>query len=97
MENYIKEIIDICRLPFNEITTDFKIIWLGNNIIYVCNYKKLLDYSQERIVLKVNKTTLEISGNDIAIKQMNKGEIVITGRLNSICLGDESVEGKGRK
>ena len=97
MENYIKEIINICRLPFNEITTDFKIIWLGNNIIYVCNYKKLLDYSQEHIMLKVNKTTLEIEGNDIAIKQMNRGEIVITGKFNSICLGDKRFERKGRE
>ena len=87
MENYINEIAEICKLPFDEVLHTFKMIWLGRNGLCVTNYKKIIDYSSEKIILKVDKDFLEIGGNSLMISQLNKGEIVIAGKINSIVLG----------
>lgn len=87
MENYIKEIIDVCKLPFGEIYNEFKVIQIGEGVIYICNYKKIIDYSPQKIVLKVKNNTLEIAGSDMFISQINKGEIIIKGCIQSCGLG----------
>ena len=91
MENYINEIIEICKLPLNEICDDFKIICVKNKIVYICNFKKILDYTHERIIVKTNKNNLTVSGENLEIKQMNKGEIVLTGEIVDISFGDKQV------
>ncbi|MBQ7351896.1 MAG: YabP/YqfC family sporulation protein [Clostridia bacterium] len=87
MENYIQELSKICKLSFDEVTKNFKIIQLGSYGVYVCNYLKLLDYSSEKIVLKIKHNILEIVGEDLLIAQINKGEIVIRGKIFSTGLG----------
>ena len=88
MENYIKEIVGICKLPFDEINKTFKVIQLGTRGIYVCNFKKIIDYTHERVVLKVVNDTLEIGGENLSISKINKGEIVIVGKIHSVGLGN---------
>ncbi|MGN0961832.1 MAG: YabP/YqfC family sporulation protein [Christensenellales bacterium] len=87
MDNYLNEICDICKLPFNEINQDFKVIQLGTKAIYVCNFKKIIDYSIGKVVLKIQKGTLEIIGNDLYISQINKSEIIIKGFIESFGVG----------
>lgn len=87
MENFISELTEVCKLPFLETFKDFKVIQLGTKGIYVSNFQKLIDYSVNKIVLKVPTNTLEISGNNLKINQMNKREIVVAGKIHSICLG----------
>lgn len=84
MDNYFNEIIGAVKLPFNEINKDTKIMLVGNKVLYVSNYIKILDYSTERIVVKVYKNILEILGQNISISQINKREMIIKGTLNVI-------------
>ena len=55
MNNYIEEICNIAKLPFNEISKDVKVLMLGNNCIYICNYIKILDYTTNHLVVKIHK------------------------------------------
>jgi len=87
MENYIKEVVEICKLPFEEIGKDYKVILIGGKAIYICNYKKIIDYSLNKVVLKITNNTLEISGDNLEINQINKGEIIISGKIYSFGLG----------
>lgn len=87
MDNLINEIIDICKLPFDEVGKKFKVVQVGENIIYISNYMKLLDYSLNKIALKVKKDILEINGENLKISLMNKKEIVINGKINSFGIG----------
>ena len=87
MDNLIQELSDIIKLPFNEINKDFKLIMLSNKMIYVSNYIKILDYSTEKLVLKVHKDFIEIKGENLFISQINKHEIIIKGTILSYCLG----------
>lgn len=88
MQNYIKEIIDICGLPFNEIMSVHKVLQIGSKIIYVANYKKILNYGDTCIDLKLNKGILRIEGEGLRIKQMDKGEIIINGNIKGVWDGD---------
>jgi sporulation protein YqfC len=87
MDNYISEIINICKLPFEEVSKDYKVVILGGKSIYVTNYKKIIDYSSNKVVLKIKNNTLEIAGDSLEINQINKGEILISGKIYSCGLG----------
>lgn len=84
MQNYIKEIIGICGLPYNEITSEYKILQIGSKAIYVSNYKKIISYGDNCISLKVKSGAIRIDGEDLKIKQMDKGEIIISGRIYGV-------------
>ena len=93
MDNFIKEISNVAKLPFNEIFKDFKLMMISNRALYVSNYIKILDYSDEKLTLKVYKNILEITGKDLYISQINKNEIIIKGIIFSCSLGGNN-EGK---
>ena len=88
MQNYIKEIIGICGLPFNEVMSLHRVLQIGKNIVYVSNYKKIISYGSQCITLKLSKGTIKIEGEDLKIKQMDKGEIIIYGKISAILDGD---------
>lgn len=87
MNNYISELTNICKLPFEDVTKNFKLIWFGVTGLYIANYKKIIDYSKQKVVLKISNNTLEVIGQELIISLINKGEILIKGSINSISLG----------
>ena len=87
MNNYISELSSICKLPMELVDKNFKLIWFGLAGLYVANYKKIIDYNSKRVVLKITNNTLEIIGRDLSISLINKGEILINGKVNSVSLG----------
>lgn len=88
MQNYIKEIMDICGLPFDEVTHLHRVLQVGSQIVYVSNYKKIISYGSQCITLKLSKGIIKIEGDDLIIKQMDKGEIIIYGKISAILDGD---------
>lgn len=89
MNNLIEELLDIVKLPFNEISNDFKLVILSNKVLNISNFLKILDYSNEKIVIKVKKTKIiAIIGENLQICQINKKELIIKGHICSIELGD---------
>ncbi len=85
MNNYFEEIINICKMPLKEITDELKIIQIGNRALYISNFKKLLEYGGEKITLKTKTGNFVIEGNDLFIRQANKGELMVSG--NIMCCG----------
>ena len=83
----MKEFSKICKLPFEEITKSFKLIWFGLSGLYVSNFKKIIDYRRELIVLKIPNNTIEIAGQNLEISLINKGELVISGNIEKVALG----------
>lgn len=83
----MKELSKICKLPFEEITKSFKLIWFGLSGLYISNFKKIIDYRREFVVLKIPNNTIEIAGQNLEISLINKGELVISGNIEKVALG----------
>ncbi len=91
MNNFVEELCGISKLPFNEITKDYKIIMLSNKSLYLCNFIRVLDYSDTKIVVKLKKVkSLEITGENLQICQINKSELIIKGYINLIDFGENN-------
>lgn len=89
MNNLIEELLDIAKLPFNEISKDFKLVVLSDKVLHISNFLKILDYSNERIEIKVKKTkNIAIVGENLQICQINKKELIIKGHICSMELGE---------
>jgi len=97
MDNFIQELSNIVKLPFDEINKDFKIISLSNKSLYISNYIKILDYTPNRVVLKVYKDFLEILGSELCISQINKNEIILKGNILSILFGGKNEKSPQKK
>ena len=87
MDNYITELANVCKLPYEDIIKSFKLIWFGRSGLYVSNIKKIIDYRKECVVLKIKNNTLEICGKDIHLSQINQGEVFVRGEIYSVSLG----------
>ena len=79
----------------------FNIKDLGENlsIHYIENYGltvvgniKISDFSEEIIVIKKKQKTIKIVGENLTIKTMSKGEVVISGKILNIDFGDKNAK-----
>ena len=87
MNNLINEMVNICGLPYSEVNKYPKIVQIGNKLIYINNFLRIIDYSSTRLLLKIKNNFFEILGEDFEIKQLNKGEILVTGNILSSSFG----------
>ena len=63
----------------------FKIVW-NSNLIWITNYIKIEKYEKNKIVFKIKNNKLIVEGVDIFIKMLNKKEMVLSGKFNSVFL-----------
>lgn len=89
MSQFFSNITKLTGLPFNEVTTDFKVVYLGGGGVFVSNYVKILVYNDELLALKVKSNVLNIEGKNLIIKQLSRGEIIVEGKINKIYLSKE--------
>ncbi len=89
MSQFFSNITKLTGLPFNEITSDFKVVYLGGGSVFISNYVKIIIYNTELIALKVKANVLNIEGKDLMIKQLSRGEIIVDGKINKIYLSKE--------
>lgn len=59
-------------------------ISIYDTYIYVFNYKDLVSLTSKLIVLKMNKFSLEIKGEDLFITKMMPNEILIKGKIKNV-------------
>ena len=57
-----------------------------DNSIHIYRYLELSKLSSQEIILKMEGFTLNIDGENLFIKQMNKDEILINGQIDNIGL-----------
>ena len=84
MKNRFSKINQFLEMP-EEITTDKpKLTILGFEELVIENYKNILEY--EEIVIKINTYigAININGLNLKLIQMNKEDIMITGKIDSI-------------
>ena len=56
----------------------------GGRQLLVENHRGVMDYGQERIVVSLGRGKLNISGTALVIQAMNRRELLISGRIQSV-------------
>lgn len=89
MDSVFTELARYMSVPFDEIL-DYRYYVISNNVVNVSGYKKLLSYSLDSVMLGVKKNVLCIEGSNLKIKELDKSNIVVTGKINKIYLVNEN-------
>lgn len=90
MKRGINRINDFLEMP-EEITTNKpRITILGFDEIVIENYKNILEYDEVFIKINTHIGAININGFNLKLIQMNKEDIMITGKIDS--LEFESIE-----
>ena len=63
--------------------TDFKII-TKDNYLNIINYKEIVDFSSNQIIIKTNNKIIKIIGDNLIVSKMQDSEALITGNINKV-------------
>lgn len=58
----------------------------GNRRVLVENHLGVIQYSTEKIGIKMKYGQMQICGCDLTLEQMTKVKLIVTGRIDGICL-----------
>lgn len=68
-----------------EVILDFaRLEFLGNREVTVENYKSIVEYTQNLIIVETNPHRLKIQGTGLEIKSIAREMLYITGRISSV-------------
>lgn len=83
MFGFVRELCEILDLPYDEVSSNIKIYWFQNTIV-LNNFKKVLSYSNDEVVVLTKDNRLNILGNDIKIVQFSKDELILKGKFYNV-------------
>lgn len=63
----------------------------GRNAVYVENHKKIMEYSEEHILIQTKSCKLAIEGKRLKIDYFTKDELKISGWIRRVSYGEEAV------
>ena len=67
-----------------EISPTFRVMWIGDDALYVEGVKSLKSYSQEKIELIIKNSGLKIIGEKLFFKKYCAGDVAVCGKIKSI-------------
>lgn len=82
--NKTEQIADYCELPKDIILGAPILSLIGNREIEIDNFKKLLEYSQEKIGIQCKHYKISIVGRALEINTYSREEIKIRGIISGI-------------
>ncbi|MBR3606190.1 MAG: YabP/YqfC family sporulation protein [Lachnospiraceae bacterium] len=85
--NKKEKIADICELPKDIILGAPILSVTGNREIEIDNFKKLLEYSQEKIVIQCKDWKISVEGSKLEIILYTRDELKIWGIITGILFG----------
>lgn len=75
----------------NNLIENYPIITMhGTKEVYIENFKLILSLNETQAIIKAGSEIIEISGKNILIEYMNKDDIKLYGKINSIKLTEVS-------
>ena len=79
-------------LGIDDISNNLSINFVEEKGIVVVGNFKILTLNDELLQLKTKKNLIKIKGENLAMKTVSKGEIVVMGKVFSIRAGEKNVE-----
>lgn len=71
-------------LPKELITTDSRMVLLGNSEFTVENYSGIVEYEVNRIRLRCDTGIVAVSGDDLVINELDNDVLFIKGKIRGI-------------
>ncbi len=82
--NKKERILDTLPLPQDIIHGDIRITVMGNREIWIENYKGLLEYTCNMIVLQAKSCKMQLEGKSLNIDYYTNEDMKISGRITCI-------------
>lgn len=84
MRGRLSKITAFLEMPEEVISDKPKITILGFNELVIENYKNILEYDEVFIKVNTYIGVINISGIGLKLIQMNKDDIMVTGKIDSL-------------
>ena len=82
-------VADICGLELATLISGYKYSVFGGSTVVVEGHKGIVIYSTTQVSFAVGKSTLQISGDNLNIKCLEKHFAVVVGKVRSVEVKDE--------
>ena len=82
--NLSNKIINTCQLPKDVLLGASIISMTGNTDILIENFKSIIKYQPDLLLIQCKKNQIEMKGKNLKIDYYNKEEIKITGCILEI-------------
>jgi len=69
---------------FENISDLYRYYNLGGRAVYIENFVRVNTFLPSEIVLKLKKGMIKVSGEELCIKELNKGCIFIEGKIKGV-------------
>jgi len=80
-----KELLaDLFSLPHDIVCGASNVSIIGSMRVIIENYKGILEYNNEVILLQGKQSKIQITGNRLKIRCYNEEEMVIDGRIDGV-------------
>ena len=79
-----KNIINTCQLPKDVLWGASIISLTGNTEMIVENFKNILKFQSELLIVQCKNYQIEIKGKNLMIEQYSKEELKILGKISEI-------------
>ena len=93
MLQFLEELCEVTISDVRDIDSDFKVVMLGCNILYVSNFIKILSYDNENLALKIKENIFNVEGVKLSIQRLSGKEIIVKGHINRTYLSKEKTNG----
>ena len=67
-----------------ELSPCFRIMWIGEDALYIEGVKSVKSYSQEKIELNIKNGGLKVFGEKLFFKKYCAGDVAVCGKIKSI-------------
>ena len=89
MINYVSEMAEELGISINDTKNYITFSSIGGKILVINNYLKIITYSTSKVVLKAKDNVLNIEGENIVIKELNKNSICLVGNIINLYFSKE--------
>lgn len=78
----LKKVFDIFDIPYDSVGNLPRITVLGEEEAYIENFLSLEEYKKNSVKLKCKNSVIDISGENLYIKAIKEGSVLICGKIN---------------
>lgn len=79
-----EKIVDVCKLPKDIVLGASIINILGNQEIWIENYKGILEYNENKLLLQGKKNQILVRGKNLKITYYTKEDMKVCGHISEI-------------